>query len=252
MMTLRSLLFLAFLVVTVLAYAIFILLAGRWLTRAQLRATTRSWSALVLAGLRRTCGLDYRLIGQERLPAEPCILMSNHQSAWETIALPGIIPLPQTWVLKQELMQVPFFGWALRRYRPIAIDRKAGRQAMRRLLSQGQQALEAGDSILVFPQGTRVAVGQRVPFNIGAAVLAEKSGAPVVPIAHNAGVFWKRRGLRKLPGRIDVVIGPPITTAGLSAKEINALAEASINRTLDSLPARQRRASGERVISSTD
>jgi 1-acyl-sn-glycerol-3-phosphate acyltransferase len=236
MTTLRSLLFLLVLALAVVGYSLAIVLLSRLGGQQSLLELAASWSRLLLRSLKVLCGLDYRLSGIENLPQEPCILMAKHQSAWETIAVPGVIPRPQAWVLKRELMRVPFFGSALRALHPIAIDRKAGRQAMRQLLQEGKAQLEQGRSILVFPEGTRVAVGAATPFNIGGALLAEKSGAPVVPIAHNAGVFWKRRGLRKLPGCIDMVIGPPIDTTGRSAKEINALAKAWIDETVDSLP----------------
>jgi 1-acyl-sn-glycerol-3-phosphate acyltransferase len=236
MTTLRSLLFLVVLVCAVVGYSLAIMLLGRLIQRQSLLGLAASWSRVLLRSLKGLCGLDYRLSGIENLPQEPCILMAKHQSAWETIAAPSVIPRPQAWVLKQELMRVPFFGLALRAFHPIAIDRKAGRQAIRQLLQEGKAQLDQGQSILVFPEGTRVAVGAAAPFNIGGALLAEKSGAPVVPIAHNAGVFWKRRGLRKLPGCIDMVIGPPIDPAGRSAKEINALVKAWIDETVDRLP----------------
>lgn len=236
MTTFRSVLFLLVLAVSVIGYSLVIVVLGHRVERQTLLNLAASWSRFVLRSLKGLCGLDYRLSGIENLPQEPCILMAKHQSAWETIAAPGVIPRPQAWVLKQELMRVPFFGSALRALRPIAIDRKAGRKAMRQLLIEGQAHLEGGQSILVFPEGTRVAVGTDAPFNIGAALLAEKSGAPVVPIAHNAGVFWKRRGLRKLPGCIDLVIGPPIDPTGRSAKEINTLVKTWIDETVDTLP----------------
>jgi len=229
-------LFLLVLVFAVIGYSLAIIALSRRVERQSLLNLAASWSRVVLKSLKGLCGLDYRLSGLENLPQAPCILMAKHQSAWETIAIPSVIPRPQAWVLKQELMRVPFFGSALRAFGPIAIDRKAGRQAMRQLLQQGVAQLEQGQSILVFPEGTRVAVSTEVPFNIGGALLAQKSGAAVVPIAHNAGVFWKRRGLRKLPGCIDLVIGPPIDPAGRSAKEINALVKAWIDETVDALP----------------
>lgn len=236
MTTLRSLLFQVFFVFAVVGYSVVIILVGRRITRASLLGLAASWSRVSLGALKRLCRLDYRIVGIENLPHEPCILMAKHQSAWETIAIPGIIPRPQAWVLKQELMRVPFFGGALRSFRPIAIDRKAGRKAIRQLLDEGKAQLEQGQSILVFPEGTRVGVGEAAAFNIGGALLAEKSGAPVVPIAHNAGVFWKRRALRKLPGRIDMVIGPPIDPAGRSAKEINTLVKTWIDEAVRGLP----------------
>lgn len=236
MTILRSLVFLLLLVLVVIGYSLAIMASARWLSSNQLQAFSRSWSLLMLRLLRVICGLEYRISGLENLPQTPCILLSKHQSAWETIALPGLIPRPQTWVLKRELMGVPFFGWALKAYQPIAIDRAAGRKAMRQLLQQGKAHLAAGNSILVFPEGTRVAVGERKPFTIGGALLAERDNAPIVPIAHNAGVFWKRRGLRKRPGRIELIIGPPIQPEGRSAHELNALAEEWINATAESLP----------------
>jgi 1-acyl-sn-glycerol-3-phosphate acyltransferase len=236
MTTLRSLLFMVTLAVVTISYASYIILFGKWIGPSGSVAAARGWSFVLLRSLKTLCGLDYRVTGLEHLPTTPCILMCKHQSAWETIAAPHIVARPQAWVLKKELMAVPFFGWALRRCRPIVIDRKAGRQAIRQLLREGQEYLNDGYSVLVFPEGTRVPVGTRAPFNIGGAMLAEKSGAPIIPIAHNAGVFWKRRGLRKLPGRIELVVGPPIESRGRSAKEINALAETWINETVDALP----------------
>jgi 1-acyl-sn-glycerol-3-phosphate acyltransferase len=236
MTTLRSLLFMAALAVVTISYAIYIILFGKWIGRSGCLACARGWSSVLLRALKTFCGLDHHVTGLEHLPTEPCILMCKHQSAWETIAVPSLLAGPQAWVLKKELMAVPFFGWALRRCRPIAIDRKAARSAMRQLLREGQEHLNEGYSILVFPEGTRVPVGTRAPFNIGGAMLAAKSGAPIVPLAHNAGVFWKRRALRKLPGRIELVVGPPIQSKGRSAKEINALAETWINETVEALP----------------
>jgi 1-acyl-sn-glycerol-3-phosphate acyltransferase len=236
MTTLRSLLFMVTLALVTIVLACYVLLFGKWLGRSGSLAVAMVWSSSLVRALKTLCALEHRVTGLEHLPTEPCILMCKHQSAWETIAMPSILGGPQAWVLKKELMAIPFFGWALRLCRPIAIDRKAGRRAMRQLLREGQEHLSQGYSILVFPEGTRVPVGKRAPFNIGGAMLAEKSGAPIVPIAHNAGVFWKRRGLRKLPGRIEVVVGPPIQSRGRSAKEINALTESWINETVDALP----------------
>lgn len=236
MITLRSLLFLSVFYLAIIGYALVVLLFNRRIHRSGALAVVRSWSLFSLHALKLCCGLDYRVSGLENLPERPCVLMCKHQSTWETVALPGIIPRPQAWVLKQELLQIPLFGWALRAFQPIAIDRNAGRQALHRLLAQGLRHLEAGRSILVFPEGTRVAVGMPAQFNIGGALLAERSGAPVVPIAHNAGVFWKRRGLRKWPGRVEMVVGPSIDSTGRSAKEINALASAWINEAVQALP----------------
>jgi 1-acyl-sn-glycerol-3-phosphate acyltransferase len=162
--------------------------------------------------------------------------MCKHQSAWETIALRALLPPPQAWVLKQELLRVPFFGIALKRCEPIAIDRKSGRKAVRQVLTQGIHALEQGRWVIIFPEGTRVAPGVRKKYGVGGGLLAEKSGIPVVPIAHNAGTFWRRRSISKHPGTVEVVVGEPISTAGRSATEIMETVEDWIESEVDRLP----------------
>jgi 1-acyl-sn-glycerol-3-phosphate acyltransferase len=196
----------------------------------------RIWSKLNLGALRVICGLRYRVSGLETLPETTSIVLAKHQSAWEILALRAILPLHQSWVLKQELMHIPLFGAGLRKSQPIPIDRGAGRKAIVELVREGQRRLDAGRWVIVFPEGTRVAPGVRHPYALGGAVLAERSGRPVVPIAHNAGLFWGRRSLRKLPGTIDVVIGPIIASEGRKAAEINADVEEWIESTVASLP----------------
>ncbi len=159
--------------------------------------------------LKHLCGLDYRVEGREHLPGGAAIILSKHQSAWETIAFQEIFP-PQTWVLKRELMWIPLFGWALALLRPIAIDRSAGRKAIEQVIEQGRERLQSGIWVVVFPEGTRVAPGTRKRYGMGGAVLAAETGYPVVPVAHNAGSFWPRRGFLKRPGTVRVVIGPVI------------------------------------------
>lgn len=162
--------------------------------------------------------------------------MAKHQSAWETIALRCILPGNQAWVLKQELMRIPVFGWALAKARPIAIDRSAGRRAVKELIEQGTNHLRDGRYVMIFPEGTRVAPGSHRRYGLGGALLAEKSGYPVLPIAHNAGVYWSRRSLRKYPGTVHVVIGPIIDSAGRSAKEILHQTETWIEGEVSRLP----------------
>jgi 1-acyl-sn-glycerol-3-phosphate acyltransferase len=157
--------------------------------------------------------------------------VSNHQSAWETIALGVIVPLPQTWVMKKELLRIPFFGWALALFKPIAIRRSSGHQALHKVLEAGAERLRDGHSVIIFPEGTRVPPNENKRFGFGAARLAALTGAPVVPIAHNAGYFWPKRFAAKVPGTIDVVIGEPIATTGHSAASINRLSEQWIKET---------------------
>lgn len=162
--------------------------------------------------LRVTRGVRYEVEGLEHIPAEPGIVMCKHQSAWETLAL-SLWFRPQTWVLKRELTWLPFFGWALALLQPIAIDRAAGHDAMRQVVAQGRRRLDAGRWIVIFPEGTRVPAGHRGDYRLGGAILARRTGAAIVPVAHNAGEHWPKRGLKR-PGVIRVRIGPPIASHG--------------------------------------
>jgi 1-acyl-sn-glycerol-3-phosphate acyltransferase len=189
-----------------------------------------TWLAKVL------CGLKYRVHGREHLPKGAAIILAKHQSAWETIAFQGIFP-PQTWVLKRELMWIPLFGWALALLKPIAINRGAGRRSVQQIIEQGRARLDDGIWVTIFPEGTRVAPGHRKRYGIGGAVLAAETGYPVVPVAHNAGHFWPRRGFLKNAGTIDVVIGPMIHSHGRKADEILAQVEDWIESTVARLEA---------------
>jgi 1-acyl-sn-glycerol-3-phosphate acyltransferase len=199
----------------------------------------RQWARFIVRLLRWTCGLDFRVEGRKNLPGVPSVILSKHQSAWETIAFQEIFP-PQVWVLKRELLWLPFFGWGLAMTRPIAIDRAASRRALDAIVRQGIERLEEGRWVVVFPEGTRMAPGQRGNYGPGGALLASRSGAPVVPVAHNAGEFWPRRGWIKLPGTIRVVIGPAIDSQGKSAKEINREAQAWIEGTMEEISSETR------------
>lgn len=182
------------------------------------------WSRIVLFLARRILRIDWRVEGREHLPARPAVILSKHQSAWETIAFQQIFP-PQVHVLKRELLWIPFFGWGLALMSPIAIDRSRGVAALRSIARRGRERLAQGFWVIVFPEGTRVAPGQRRPYQLGGAWLAAASGAPVVPVAHNAGVVWPRNAFIKRPGTVVVRIGPPIETRNRDPKDINTLAE---------------------------
>jgi len=160
--------------------------------------------------------------------------MCKHQSAWETIALQKVFP-PQVWVLKRELLWLPFFGWGLAMTSPIAIKRSDGREAMKQLLKQGKNRLEMGFCVVIFPEGTRIPYGQRSKYKIGGALLAASSGAPAVPVAHNAGKLWGRNSFFKRPGVITMSIGVPVQTAGLKADEINQRVEVWIEAEVERL-----------------
>jgi 1-acyl-sn-glycerol-3-phosphate acyltransferase len=185
-------------------------------------ATKISNSTLWL--LRVICGIRMEVRGVENIPKEPCVVMCKHQSAWETFALQLVFP-DQVWVLKRELLWLPFFGWGLALTSPIAIDRSKGKQAMKQLLEQGKDRLDSGFCVVIFPEGTRMPYGVRGKYKIGGAMLGESSGAPVVPVAHNAGKFWGRNSFFKRPGTIVMSIGQPVDPKGLKADEINRRVE---------------------------
>lgn len=189
------------------------------------------WGRFNIWWLGITCALRYRVEGAENIPAGPAIIMAKHQSAWETFALQKVFP-PQTWVLKRSLLWIPIFGWGLALLYVIAIDRAAGRAALHQVVTQGMDRLKRGIWVVIFPEGTRTAPGTRRKYNIGGAVLAEKSGHPVVPVAHNAGEFWSRRSFTKRPGVITIVIGPTIQARGRRAGEINREVEEWIEGTM--------------------
>jgi len=174
--------------------------------------------------LRVICGIRMEVRGAENIPKQPCIVMCKHQSAWETFSLQTVFP-PQVWVLKRELLWLPFFGWGLAVTSPIAIDRSKGKQAIRQLLEQGRDRLAHGFCVVIFPEGTRMPYGVRGKYKIGGAMLGAASGAPVVPVAHNAGKFWRRNAFLKHPGTIVMSIGQPIDPQGLKAEEISRRVE---------------------------
>lgn len=192
------------------------------------------WAYFVIWWLKITCNLDFQVEGRENIPDNNALILAKHQSAWETIALQTIFP-PQTWVLKRELLWLPIFGWGLALTRPIAIDRAAGKKALRQVINQGIDRLQRGLWVVIFPEGTRTAPGQRQRYAIGGAMLAEKSGYPIVPVCHNAGEFWPKQGFSKKPGVITLVIGEPFSPVGMKAGEINTRVEEWIETTYQSI-----------------
>lgn len=194
------------------------------LTRSRIMS---GYARCLIAWLQLTCGLRYRVEGLENIPATPSLIMSKHQSAWETLALQLIFP-PQVWVLKRELLWLPFFGWGLASLSPIAIDRSKTKKAMQQVIEQGRDRARCGLWIVIFPEGTRIAAGQRGKYKHGGARLAADVGLPIVPVAHNAGEFWPRNGFCKHAGEITVVIGKPVQPAGRVPEELTAEIEAWI------------------------
>jgi 1-acyl-sn-glycerol-3-phosphate acyltransferase len=193
------------------------------------------WNHIVVRAARIICGIRYEIRGLENLPGHPVIVMSKHQSAWETIALPTLFP-PMSIVLKQELLWLPFFGWAMRMASPIAIDRKAGKEALRQIVAQGRDRIAEGFWVLIFPEGTRVKAGEAGRYGIGGAWLATHTNTPVLPVAHNAGEVWPRNSFVKRPGTVYVSIGPVIPSEGKKADVLNEEVKTWIETEMKKLP----------------
>ena len=229
MQLLRSLLFTTLFFLFTLVYAV-VFVAVAWALPWRSRFALASfWGHTLLWLLKAICGLGYRIEGAEHLPRDgsACVVLMKHSSSWETFAQTVLIP-PQAWVLKRELTWIPFVGWGIRLLRGIAIDRGAGGRAVRQLIDQGRERLAEGTWVLVFPEGTRMPPGETRRYGVGGAALASEAGARVVPVAHDSGYYWPRRGWLKKAGTIRVVIGPPIDAAGRDPRDINAEAQAFI------------------------
>jgi 1-acyl-sn-glycerol-3-phosphate acyltransferase len=222
----RSSLFVLALIMITPPYAL-IALATLPLPRMARYRIISGWSRCVIFLSKLILRIDWCVEGAEHLPQRPAVILAKHQSAWETMAFQLIFP-PQVHVLKRELLWIPFFGWGLALMSPIAIDRKRGLAALRAMASKGAQRLAQGFWVVVFPEGTRVAPGERRAYQPGGAWLAAAAGAPVVPVAHNAGLLWPRYAFLKRAGTVTVRIGPAIEPAGRDPATINRLAEAWI------------------------
>jgi 1-acyl-sn-glycerol-3-phosphate acyltransferase len=189
--------------------------------------TVRQWWKAFMLFARYIVGVKMQVRGRENIPAHPVLVLAKHESAWETVGLQSIF-VPGVFVLKKELLRIPFFGWGLAALGMIAIDRDAGRKAVQKLLQQGKERLAANIWVIVFPEGTRVPPGERVRYKSGAAYLALKTGTPVLPVAHNAADVWPKKAFHICPGTITVSIGPLIATQGQKDAQLNAAVEAWI------------------------
>ncbi len=215
-----SLVFTTLMFVTIPPYALAAILVRPFGIAASYRVAV-AWARLITGLCRRLCGLGYRIEGAENVPPSAGVVLMKHSSAYETIAQMLLFPA-QCWVLKRELMWTPFFGWALAAVQPIAINRRAGNNAVAQVVEQGKRQLALGRWVIVFPEGTRMPAGETRRYGIGGTLLAQKAGCLIVPVAHNAGDFWPRRGLRKRPGTVVFRIGTPMDPAGRDPREFNA------------------------------
>jgi len=224
--TIRSLAYLLGGVVFILIGAILVIPV--FFSKKSVEILIEIWIDANLIWLKYTCNLTYKVTGSENIPVNSdgkqaaFIILSNHQSAWETIALPKVFNFPIAWVLKKGLLWVPFFGWGIASTKPIAINRSSGKKAIEQLKTLGKQRLSENSRVLIFPEGTRIPHGKLGKLKLGGSVLGEYSTYPIVPVVHNAGLYWPKRGIVKHPGIIKVEVGKPIETKGKTANEINA------------------------------
>ena len=204
-------------------------------SRKTLDRVIRLWAEFNIWSLDKICGTTHRVTGLESLPETPSIIISNHQSAWETLAFQVIFPA-QSYLLKRELLWIPIFGWGLAMSRPIAINRSQKSRALDTLIKEGTARLDEGRWLIIFPEGSRMPPDKPASFQAGGAMVAMRAGGTVVPVAHNAGVFWPKRGFLKLPGVIDVCVGQPIEATGMKTRELNTAVETWIKEKLQTLP----------------
>lgn len=239
---LNSIIFTAVMFLTVVPYSIVLLLVRPLGYRASYRVAV-AWARMIAGLAERLCDLHFTVEGRDNIPARNSIVLMKHSSAYETIVQMLLFP-EQCWVLKRELMWLPFFGWALAALHPIAIDRASGSAAVRQVIDQGKQQLDSGRWVMIFPEGTRMPAGQTRRYGLSGTLLAQEAGRMLVPVAHNAGDFWPRRGLRKRPGTVRFCVGPPIDPAGRDARQVNEEIQAWVEAKVAQLRAQDRSAPG--------
>lgn len=227
MKILRSTLFMAYAIVwsvVTIPLVMFaaLLMRGLWGYRAG-----RMWRLGIQWGVENLLGIRPKVVGLENMPQEPCVILAKHQSAWETMTIQDTVPKGAfcVFVLKKELLRIPFLGWGLAAMKMISIDRAAGKDALDQVVSQGRERLKQGFYVILFPEGTRVAPGQKKRYKPGGAYLATRVGCKVVPVAHDAGELWPRQAFLKTPGTVTISIGPAFDATGMSEAEVNQKAE---------------------------
>jgi 1-acyl-sn-glycerol-3-phosphate acyltransferase len=220
MALLRATLYQIFLFITVVPYAIASLLCAPLPLHWRYKVTT-GWPRLGIWGAKVILGIRWEIKGAANLPNGPAVMLSKHQSAWETMFIIAHMPRDMCFVYKRELHRIPFFGWGLALLRMIPIDRAKGRDAFEQVVKIGQQRINEGRWPILFPEGTRMLPGKTGRYKLGGALLATRTNTPIIPVAHNAGECWPRNAFIKKPGLITVSIGPLIETAGLDADTVN-------------------------------
>ena len=231
MSLIRSILHMAWIFITVIPWGLALVLVSVWVRRTPLWWFAVNWFRLVMWGTRVFTGVRVQVIGMENLPAgdvAPAILLSKHQSTLETLLIPTLMPRPLAFVFKRELLRIPFFGWSMARLDMIHIDRESRAAAMKHVIAQGKRMLAQGTWVIMFPEGTRIARGEKGTYQTAGTRLAVESGAPVIPIAVSSGKCWPRTGFVKHAGLVQVSIGQPIPSVGREPKELMREVEAWI------------------------
>lgn len=230
MRAVRSTLFMAYAVVWSVLTAPLVVIAALALRGLWGYRFGKLWRLGIQFGVENILGIRPKVIGRENMPKEPCVILSKHQSAWETMTIQDLVPAGAycVFVLKKELLRVPLIGWGLAAMKMISIDRAAGKDALDQVVVQGRERLKQGFYVILFPEGTRVAPGQKKRYKPGGAYLATRVGCKVVPVAHDAGELWPRQAFLKKPGTVTMSIGPAFDATGMSEAEVNQRAEAWI------------------------
>lgn len=233
----RSVLHMVWIIVTVIPWGMALLLISLVASRSTVWWTAVNWFRLVMWGTRSILGVQMQVLGREHLPdgaSSPAVLLCKHQSTLETLWLPTVMPHPLAFVFKRELLRIPFFGWSMARMDMIHIDRESRTAAMKHVIEQGRRLLAQGTWVLMFPEGTRIARGEKGTYQTAGTRLAVETGAPVLPIAVSTARCWPRQGFVKYPGVVTVSIGPAIPSAGRDPKalmrEVEAWIEAEMRR----------------------
>ncbi len=234
---LRSVLHLLWMVVTVVPWATFAITASLFVSPTRMYWICAGWLKLAVNSGQWILGIRNRITGFENLPTgttAPAVLLVKHQSTWETLVMPAIMPHPLAYVFKRELLHIPFFGWSMARMDMIHIDRKDGTRAFAKVVQQGRRLLKQGNWVIMFPEGTRIPRGEVGQYKSGGTRLAIACGAPVIPIAVTSAKCWPRKAFIKRPGVVDISIGKPIDTTGRRAdelmREVQAWIEAEMRR----------------------
>lgn len=222
---LRSTLFFLWMAITVIPWGTFVVLVSIVLRGNTLYWICAGWLRVALWGARLICGVRWRVIGMENVPTAAdgqaaVLLASKHQSTWETFAYPALMPHPLCYVFKRELLWIPFFGWSMARLDMIHIDRSRRTEAWNKVAAQGRRIMGLGNWVIMFPEGTRIARGERGTYKTGASRLAIATGVPIVPIAVNSARCWPRRSFLLRPGLVTISIGQPIASEGRAPEEL--------------------------------